>query len=400
LREDCTALNWNTWPPGIWFDCKDSQDLQHSWDGAAVCLPQRPVEMSGSEPKEAAVEAIRPLASVVVGNFNQAPFVEQAIRSVAGQSFRDFECVVVDDGSTDDSPERISTCLSDLGDPRFRFIRRETNGGQMVAMLTGLDATSAPFVAFLDGDDYWSPEFLDRHIGAHRSRARAAAVSSSDSVLVDTDGRILAGGLPNFRKGDPRRPGARAKALEVTGEGQDMLVFIDSSQGGWLWSVTSGMVFRRIAIEAMRPANPEELRVCADGYLARAAHMLGGTVRLERVLGSYRLHGGNAWANSRFFGGGIKSGCVPPAVAEAVQSALLKRFCEVAPKLETAIDRNTLSRALIAQAGWVGALDLRKSNPEARVLLDDWTTARQKLTLRLGGLMMRVLRPRRIADRP
>jgi len=354
--------------------------------------------MSQSELEGALLGARRPLASVVVGNFNQASFIEQAIRSVAGQSFRDFECVVVDDLSTDGSPGRISACLTELGDARFRFIHRETNGGQMAAMLTGFDATSAQFVAFLDGDDYWSPEFLDRHIAAHLSRAGAAAISTSDMAFVDRDGRILAGGLPNFRNGDPLRAGAPARALQIEGEGQDRLVFIDRRLGGWPWSATSGMVFRRIAVETMRPPNPEELRICADGYLARAAHMLGGTVRLERALGFYRLHDGNSWANNRFFGGGTRSGQAPPGVNKAIRSALLKRFCEVAPRLESAIERDALRRALIAQAGWTGALELRDSNPGARLLLEDWATPRQRLILRLAGLLLPVLRPRRSAD--
>jgi len=354
--------------------------------------------MSRSEPGGAPIEARPPLASVVIGNFNQASFIEQAIRSVAGQSFRDFDCVVVDDLSTDGSPERISACLTELGDARFRFIRRETNGGQMAAMLTGFDATSARFVAFLDGDDYWGSEFLDRHIAAHLSRAGAAAISTSDMAFVDGGGRILAGGLPIFRNGDPRRSGAPAGVLRIEGEGEHMLVFIDCGLGGWPWSATSGMAFRRIAIEAMRPANPEDLRICADGYLARAAHMLGGTVRLERALGFYRLHDGNSWANSRFFGGGTRSGNAPPGLNSAIRSALLKRFCEVAPKLESAIARDALRRALIAQAGWTGVLELRDSNPGARLLLEDWATPRQRLTLRLAGLLLPVLRPRRLGD--
>lgn len=347
-----------------------------------------------SQTGSASAEAKQPLASVVIGNFNQAPFIEEAIRSVSAQSFRDFDCVVVDDLSTDGSQARISACLAALGDARFRFLQRETNGGQMAAMLTGFDATAAPFVAFLDGDDYWSPDFLERHIAAHLSKKGAAAISTSDMALVDRGGRTLAGGLPNFRIGDPRRIGAPARVLQIEGEGQDTLVFIDPSLGGWPWSATSGMVFRRIAIETMRPPSPEGLRICADGYLARAAHMLGGTVRLERVLSFYRLHEGNSWANNRFFGEAIRSGQAAPAVNNAIRTALLKRFCEVAPNLESAIVRASLRRAFIAQAGWAGALDLRESNPGARLLLEDWATPRQRLALRLAGLLLPILRQR------
>ena len=81
------------------------------------------------------------------------------------------------------------------------------------------------------------------------------------------------------------------------------------------------MVFRRDAINAMRPADPGKIRTCADSYLAPAAHMLGGTVRLERVLGNYRLHGTNSWANHRFMGQGNELGKANSETVDAIRLA-------------------------------------------------------------------------------
>lgn len=95
----------------------------------------------------------RPMASVCIGCFNQETFIEAAIHSVAAQTYASLECVVIDDCSTDDSRRRIEDCLLQLGDNRFSFLPASRNRGQMATILAGLDATSGPFVAFLDGDD-------------------------------------------------------------------------------------------------------------------------------------------------------------------------------------------------------------------------------------------------------
>ena len=112
-----------------------------------------------------------PSVSVVVGCFNQAGFVDTALLSVAAQTYSNFDCVIVDDLSTDNSRETIRNTLASLNDSRFRFEPRQTNGGQMASMLAGLDATEGPLVSFLDGDDVWRPNFLDCHVKAHLSRA-------------------------------------------------------------------------------------------------------------------------------------------------------------------------------------------------------------------------------------
>jgi glycosyltransferase involved in cell wall biosynthesis len=313
-----------------------------------------------------------PAVSIVIGNFNQSAFVETTIKSVAAQSYRNFDCVIVDDKSSDDSVERIVACLAALGDDRFRFIPRETNGGQMEAMLTGMDATSAPFIAFLDGDDVWHSAFLERHLAAHFSRFGAAALSCSDLALVDDAGVMVAGGHPVFRKGDPRNVGTKTKSARIEGEGDDTLVFIDRGPTGWIWSTTSGMVFRRIVLDIMRPSNPEDIRICADAYIALAAHMLGGTVRLERVLGCYRLHATNSWATDRFFGQGSQLGDMTRQSRVTIQKALVHRLLAAASDIENVTSRRYLRRLILASTGWRGAFDLCRSSASARRVLLDW----------------------------
>ena len=235
-----------------------------------------------------------PTVSVVVGNYNQGAFVAQAIRSVAAQTYRDLDVAVVDDASTDDSRDRILACIAELGDDRIRFVARDRNAGQMATMLAGMAATTGSFVAFLDGDDFWIPDFVDCHVRAHLSPFGTAAISCSNLAIVDAEGVLLSGSWPSFLANDPGQLKKRRRHLSVPagGESDETLVFVKPGVTTWIWSATSGMMFRRDVVEAIKPVDPGRVRINADNYIARLAQMIGGSVILRRTLGCYRLHGG------------------------------------------------------------------------------------------------------------
>ena len=311
-----------------------------------------------------------PRVAVVVGCYNQAAYVEATLRSVAAQGYENFECVVLDDCSTDGSGARIEEVLRSLADPRFRAIRRGANGGQMATMLDGLDATSGPFVAFLDGDDLWHPEFLERHVLAHMSERGAAAISCSNLALIDAAGTQLSGGKPNFMDGDPRRP-QRNIACAEEALGDETRVFIPPSYPvGWIWSATSAMMFRRTVLETLRPARPERIRICADCYLAPGAHMLGGTVRIERSLGGYRLHGENGFSRNTLYGSRTSLGRTPRDILTASNEELIRCLCDNAETLiGTVRSRRYFATVLVALAGPDGAATLARSDPRAKLIL-------------------------------
>jgi len=103
-----------------------------------------------------------PLVSVVIATYNRAHAVGRAIRSALAQTFDDFEIIVVDDGSADDTAEVVQR----IEDPRIRFLRHEGNLGPSAARNTGIRASRGTYVALLDSDDEWLPEKLDRQVKA------------------------------------------------------------------------------------------------------------------------------------------------------------------------------------------------------------------------------------------
>jgi glycosyltransferase involved in cell wall biosynthesis len=93
--------------------------------------------------------------SVVIPLYNKALYIERALKSVLNQTSQDFEIIVVNDGSTDNGREIVEN----FHDPRVRLIN-QSNQGVSVARNRGVVAANKKFVAFLDADDEWLPEFL------------------------------------------------------------------------------------------------------------------------------------------------------------------------------------------------------------------------------------------------
>lgn len=95
--------------------------------------------------------------SVVIPLYNKETEIRRTVKSVLAQSCPDFELVIVDDGSTDGGAEIVEALCAD--DYRIRLIRK-ANGGVCSARNAGIDASSGEFVALLDADDTWDPDFL------------------------------------------------------------------------------------------------------------------------------------------------------------------------------------------------------------------------------------------------
>jgi glycosyltransferase involved in cell wall biosynthesis len=110
----------------------------------------------------AALSAARsPLVTVVTPAYNVAKYIGEAVDSVLRQTFRDFEYLVIDDGSEDNSVDIIKAHSGD--DPRFRLVAGE-HRGLSAARNAGIREARGEYIAFLDGDDRWHPKFLERQL--------------------------------------------------------------------------------------------------------------------------------------------------------------------------------------------------------------------------------------------
>ena len=131
------------------------------------------------------VHPSRSLVSVITTTYNVAPFVRQSVESALAQTWKNLEVIVVDDGSTDDTP----TQLKAIEDPRVRCYYR-AHEGQAAAANAGIELATGAYVAFLDGDDLWMPGKVEAHLRFHEDHPRADMTFSLSST-IDELGRTL-----------------------------------------------------------------------------------------------------------------------------------------------------------------------------------------------------------------
>mgnify|MGYP001146457269 FL=1 len=99
------------------------------------------------------------LVSVVIPAYNAELYIKHAIDSILCQSHSDLEVIIVNDGSTDNTQAIVMS----FTDPRVRLVNK-TNGGMSSARNAGVDQAKGEYLAFLDADDYWMPDKLEKQI--------------------------------------------------------------------------------------------------------------------------------------------------------------------------------------------------------------------------------------------
>lgn len=140
-----------------------------------------------------------PAISVVVQAWNSGTFLDTAIDSLLAQNWRDFELIVIDDASTDDTGARIEAWAR--RDDRIRVVTNGRNLGFPASLALGLELARAPWYARMDGDDWSAPTRLEKQLAAARRTPGTVMVSCPHDV-IRTDGRIERG-----RIGQERWPG-------------------------------------------------------------------------------------------------------------------------------------------------------------------------------------------------
>ncbi len=100
--------------------------------------------------------------SIIMPSYNTAEYIAESIRSVIAQTYTDWELIIVDDCSTDNTDEVISEFLSD---ERIRYIKNEKNSGAAISRNRALAEARGKYIAFLDSDDLWMPEKLEKQLG-------------------------------------------------------------------------------------------------------------------------------------------------------------------------------------------------------------------------------------------
>jgi len=215
---------------------------------------------------------MKPAVTVLIDTYNHERFIEEAVVSVLEQDFPpgEMEILVVDDGSTDRTPELVRKFGA-----RVRLLQKK-NGGQASAFNLGIPEAQSDIVAFLDGDDWWSRDKLTRVVET-MVRDPAIGIVGNGFVMTYRDGHeeslTLRGG---FRFRADTIEGARSFRLRRAFLG------------------TSRMTIRAHVLAKIGPI-PEAIAIEADEYLFTLAAVLAGARILPEALTYYRLHDTNAF---------------------------------------------------------------------------------------------------------
>ena len=213
-----------------------------------------------------------PAVSVVIATYNRARFLPETIDSVLGQRFRDFELIVVDDGSTDDTPE----LLKSYGD-RIRILCQE-NRGPAAARNLGIRHARGRWISIQDSDDLSAPDHLESLF--------AFAEKNPDCGMVFANGAYLAGPEHNRETIIPKE-----KSRRLAQQGVRLLDLFEKSIVRLQAALLSKTCLETIG------GHDKSLRICMDLDLAFRIFMRYPVAYLDKVVFLYRKHEGNIGRN-------------------------------------------------------------------------------------------------------
>jgi hypothetical protein len=223
----------------------------------------------------AAYEEVPLRVSVLITNHNYGRFLDDAITSALAQTHFNCEIVVVDDGSVDNSlavVERYPEVIS-IAQPHL---------GQAAAFNTGLERVTGDVVIFLDADDMLAPGVAQMVAETFEREPEVAKVMYRLRVVEE-------GGSPT---------GAVKPAEHLPLRSGDLRRYVLRFPFDMTWMATSGNAFRVQTLAQILPIPQDYYPIGADWYLSHLMPLLGEVTFLDRVGGSYRVHGANAYERS------------------------------------------------------------------------------------------------------
>lgn len=137
----------------------------------------------------------KPIVSVIIPTYNRENLITKPIRSVLTQSYQDFEIIVVDDCSTDNTEKVVKS----FNDPRIKYIRHQRNSGPAIARNTGIENASGSYIAFLDSDDEWLSEKLEKQLNLFQQCDPEVGVVYTGVELVNEFNQVKRVKTPTYR---------------------------------------------------------------------------------------------------------------------------------------------------------------------------------------------------------
>ena len=207
-----------------------------------------------------------PLVSVLVANFNYGKYIGEAIESVEKQDYRNYELIICDDGSTDDSLHIIQEYVN--LNPKIRLIQKE-NGGHASALNRAFQQSRGEIICILDADDFYHQKKVSKIVKSFQDNSQSGIVIHNLQVI---DGN-----------------GGKKNVLKFKNEGY-LGPEIPTLRKDLLYPQASGLSFRREVLKDILPIPEDIFQNAADWGIAYVASYLTHTALVPETLASYRIH--------------------------------------------------------------------------------------------------------------
>ncbi len=227
-----------------------------------------------------------PLVSFIVTSYNYEKFLYKTLESIKNQSYKNFEIIIVDDASSDNSVNIAEEFIAQNQDLRITLLVNPQNIGQLGSILKGLDKANGQFVSFVDSDDILLEDYTKVHIQTHLQTS--VAFTSCRLTEIDENDEVLTFNSISSPKCE------NIKDLFET-ENAEFKLLKHKRFGGWYWSPNSSAMYRKAAIISLLDyKNTDKWRICPDKFIMNYAHLIGGSAIIFTPLAGYRRHQNNA----------------------------------------------------------------------------------------------------------
>lgn len=227
-----------------------------------------------------------PMISFVVTSYNYEKYILKTLESIKAQTYRNFEIIIVDDCSNDNSCKIIEDFISENQDLKITLIKQSSNQGQMASMIRGLDIAQGQFVSFIDSDDILMTDYAKHHIRVHLQTS--VAFTSCQIIEIGEDDEI-------HTMNSISSPHCKNLDELFAGENVNYKILKNKHFGGWYWSPNSSAMFRKASIEQIvNYKNTDKWKICPDKFLFNFANLIGGSAIIYTPLIGYRRHKNNA----------------------------------------------------------------------------------------------------------
>lgn len=213
-----------------------------------------------------------PFVSVILPNYNHAPYLDQRIQSVLNQTYQNYELIILDDKSPDNSVDVIEKYRTDSHVSHI-VINEENSGSTFVQWHKGFELAKGNLVWIAESDDYCDPEFLEKLINAYQLQSNCV-VAYCSSQYVDSEGRLL----------------------ETKKEELDSVYYYKGSDfiaekltfGCAIWNASSAVFDKKTALSLDRQY--QDFKACGDRLFWMEMAEKGNVVHVNSFLNYFRQH--------------------------------------------------------------------------------------------------------------